>query len=59
MKEMKEHIEQIFVAARNLYQITDGKNTVSRAEHKLIQSIIDEMQEACDNIADEFIPWED
>lgn len=59
MNTMKENIEKIFVAARTLYQLTDGKYTVSRGEQKLIQDIIDEMQEACDNIANKLIPWED
>lgn len=59
MNTMKENIEKIFEAARTLYQITDGKNTVSRAERQLIQNIIDEMQEACDEIANEMPPWED
>lgn len=56
---MKEHIEAIHVAARTLYQITDGKDTVSRQEQKLLQSIIDDLQEHCDEIANERLPWED
>ena len=48
---MKENIEKIFVAARTLYQITEGKYTVNQGEQKLIQEIIDEMQEDCNEIA--------
>lgn len=56
---MKENIEEIFVAARTLYQLTDGKYTVSQGEWQLIQDVINEMQEACDEIAKELPPWED
>lgn len=52
---MKENIEEIFVAARTLYQITDGKYTVNQEEQKLIQEIIDEMQEACKEIESKLI----
>lgn len=56
---MKEHIEAIHETARTLYQITDGKDTVSRQEQKLLQSIIDDLQEHCDEIANARLPWED
>ena len=59
MKKMKEQLEQIFAAARSLYQLTDGKCTVNRGEQQLLQSIVDEIQEAVDELANQLLPWED
>ena len=56
---MKNHIEKISESAKKIYELTEGKEHMTRAEHKLIQNLIDELQEACDEVANALIPWED
>lgn len=50
---MKEQIEHLNHLSEILYEETKGRCTISRKKAKDIQSIIDEMQEKLDKIANE------
>lgn len=50
---MKEHLEQLTHLAEVFYSETKGKYTVSLDMAKLLQSILDEMQEQLDEVANE------
>lgn len=50
---MKEHIEQLNHLAEVLYSMTRGKYTISRDTTKTWQSVLDEMQEELDKVANE------
>lgn len=50
---MKEHIDQLTHLAEVLYSDFKGLYTVSRSQAKILQDIIDEMQEELDEIANE------
>lgn len=50
---MKEHIEELNHLADVFYSMTRGKYTISRDTAKTLQSVLDEMQEELDKVANE------
>lgn len=50
---MKDHIKQLNRLAEYLYNITRGKDGVSRDAIQVWQPILDEMQEELDKLANE------
>ena len=50
---MREHIEQINHLAEVLYNDSKNHDTVNKVQAKLLQEIVDEMQEQIDSIMNE------
>lgn len=50
---MKDQLQKINQRARELNDLTKDKSTISRKYHKLLQDILDEMQDELDTIANE------
>jgi hypothetical protein len=50
---MKEQVETINHLAEVIYNETRNRDTVSRTQARVLQSIIDEMQDALDSIMNE------
>lgn len=50
---MREQLVEINQCARKLYDLTKGRDTISRENQKLLQDIIDDMQRELDAVIDE------
>ena len=50
---MKEQIEQIRHLSEVIYNETRNRDTISRTQARVLQGIIDEMQDALDSVMNE------
>ena len=50
---MKEHLEALNNMSRELYELTGGKETISRSAAKILQAVLDDMQDELDRIMNE------
>lgn len=50
---MKERLEAINRMSKEFYNLTEGKETISRSTAQTLQSILDDMQDELDQIMNE------
>ncbi len=50
---MKERLEALNNMSRELYEMTEGKETISRSTAKTLQLVLDDMQDELDQIMNE------
>ena len=53
MNQMKERLEAINRMSRELYNLTEGKETISRSTAQTLQAVLDDMQDELDQIMNE------
>lgn len=53
MNQMKERLEAINRMSKELHEMTEGKETISRSTAKNLQSVLDDMQDELDQIMNE------
>ncbi len=50
---MKERLEALNNMSRELYEMTKGKDTISRSAAQTLQAVLDDMQDELDQIMNE------
>lgn len=50
---MKERLEAINRMSKELYNLTEGKETISRSAAQTLQAVLDDMQDELDQIMNE------